>query len=92
MWIFSTELEKVLITKCPIHIVVRVKTNLFLVLFFSQIKMRNDIRPAQNTMVSAVTHDMQSRAAVDSQKEINLLHQELKILRKRCKEVLIFKY
>ncbi|XP_071803868.1 gamma-aminobutyric acid type B receptor subunit 1-like isoform X1 [Asterias amurensis] len=56
------------------------------VVFGPKIKMRNDIRPAQNTMVSAVTHDMQSRAAVDSQKEINLLRQELKILRKRCKE------
>ena len=54
-----------------------------------QIRTRNDVRPAQNTMVSVLTHDQPGKNAVESQKELHILRQEILRMKKDCKCLVI---
>ena len=46
--------------------------------------MRNDVRPAQNTMISTVNKDSQSKNTVDNQTELQDLREKILQLRKKC--------
>ncbi|XP_033640706.1 gamma-aminobutyric acid type B receptor subunit 1-like [Asterias rubens] len=53
------------------------------VVFVPKIKMRNDVRPAQNT--SVLTVDRPGRNTVDTQKELQLLRMEIRRMKNECK-------
>ncbi|XP_038051812.1 gamma-aminobutyric acid type B receptor subunit 1-like [Patiria miniata] len=57
------------------------------VVFVPKIRTRNDVQPAQNTLVSQVTQSHQGVTSVDAQKELQLLRQEIGRLRKNLHDL-----